>query len=403
MADKYLGTGNQKPGKYTQDNTRIDPLARTVLPGGIQQIQKPPTFQASAFGAKGTGYTESDAARWFTSKNVNPDDWKQQLYSAGYYRKNEIPIIGGPVTASDIEAMRRAMGDANLSGGTSIKKLLPTMAQAVANGARALYYGTSVSTRAAGGSGGAGGGGSSSGVTPPQKYINITAEKTAKDNLRAAMMSSLGRVPTQAEYNDYVSKLNANEKKYFRQTTYKADGSQVTTGVEFDRESFLSNYVLSKGQFKSDLAGKFGDIQDTVNQLINDNGINSSVTASQRAAWMKQLAEGADLNTIRSSIHSIATTAYDGFADLLQANPTMSLRDIASPYIASYANTLELDSNTVNLKDVLSKAIVGGKRMTVSEYEKSLRNDSRFQYTKAAKSEAVNAATSFARAFGVNV
>lgn len=250
-----------------------------------------------------------------------------------------------------------------------------------------------------------GGGG---GGPTQQSYINITDPKEARDYLRQIMTNMLGVAPTEAEYKDFVKKLNAAENKIFKTTQY-AGGKQTTTGRMIDPKAFAERYVLKKAAFGTDLAGNIGVIQDTVNQLISTNGLNGFVTDKKKQQWMKALAKG-ELNndTLMANIRDEAKKVYSGFASLLDANPTLSLYDVADPYISVYANMFELGQAQVDVADVLKKAIkfgADGKEsvMSVFEFEKSLRNDPRFETTKKAKDEASGLAASFARAFGVNL
>lgn len=251
------------------------------------------------------------------------------------------------------------------------------------------------------------GGGGSGGPTQ-QSYINITDPKDARDMLRQTMTNMLGVAPTEAEYKDFIKKLNAAEQKIFKTTKYTST-SQTTTGRMIDPKAFVERYVLKKAAFGTDLAGNAGIIQDTVNQLITTNGLNGFVTDKKKQQWMKALAKG-ELNneTLMANIRDEAKKVYSGFASLLDANPSMSLYEVADPYISVYANMFELGQAQVDVADVLKKAIkfgADGKEsvMSVFEFEKSLRNDPRFETTKKAKDEATGLAASFARAFGVNL
>lgn len=253
---------------------------------------------------------------------------------------------------------------------------------------------------------GSGSGGSNVSV---QKYITITDPINARNDLRKTMMSTFNRLPTEQEYQDYVTQLNANEKKYFRQTQYLPDGTQRVTGVEFDRSGFLTKFVLSKVDFGDNLGGAAGQTQDTVNQMINDNGLKGYISDNKARWWMAKLLSG-DMTAeqLSASIRDQAGVVYTAFKPLLDENPTMSLVDVASPYLKVYSDMLEIPSTQLDLKDALAKAAVTTDKgapglMNVFDYEKALRKDQRFQYTRKAANEASNLAASFARSFGVSL
>lgn len=251
-------------------------------------------------------------------------------------------------------------------------------------------------------------GGGGSGGPSQQSYINITTKKEARDLLRQAMVDMLGREPSNAEYNDFVTKLNKAENKTFKTTRYTST-EQRTTGRMIDPKAFAEQYALKKVSFKEDLAGGAGLIQDSVNQLINMNGLNGFVTDKKKREWMRALAKGDLTNeTLMASIRDESKKVYSAFAGLLDANPTMSLYDVADPYVSVYSRMFELGEAQVDFSDVLKKAVkVGpdGKEslMSVFEYQKALRTDPKFQYTSTAKNEAQDMGTAFARAFGVNI
>lgn len=244
-----------------------------------------------------------------------------------------------------------------------------------------------------------------------QKYISVTAAADARAQLRSAMLSTLYRTPTEEEYTKYIQELNTLEQKpgNFKQVTYYPDGRQVTTGADFDRGRFLTNFVLRAVDFTKDLEGVAGQTQDSVNQLINANGLKGFISDTAARQWMKQLVSGeTTLDQINSNIRAKAGTIYTAFKPLMDENPTMSLTDVASPYLKVYSDMLEIPTGQLNVKDALSKAsYTTDKGVTalynVFDFEKSLRKDPRFQYTQKAAGEAQNLAYTFARSFGVNL
>jgi len=251
-------------------------------------------------------------------------------------------------------------------------------------------------------SGGFGGAGSNS-----MEYLTLTEAKTARNNLRQDMVNLIGRVPTDEEYKDYVKKLNRMERKY-SSTVVQGTGQQVTYRKDFDPDAFTVKYILSKTDLNVDLDKEFGVAQDTVNQLLKNNGVNGNITPGKKNKLIKQfISKELSPPALAAEINKIAKNAYGAFADLLDANPTESLNQVASDWIGTYSNMLEINPNIVDVKDVLSKATVNENgvysRLSLADYEKALRKDERYQYTKRASGEAQNLAYAFAKAFGVNV
>lgn len=252
-------------------------------------------------------------------------------------------------------------------------------------------------------------GDSGSGQSPVQSYKTVTDPRDIRASLREAMMATLYREPTEAEYKQFVKQFSSAEKKYSKSNRYDPKtGVTTTSGAEFDRENFLTNYVLSKVNFKQDMEGAAGQVQDTVRQLIRDNGLNEYTSDNKARNWMRQVLAGdATMEQIQANIRNEAKLVYTAFTPMLDSNPGLSLVDVASGYLKTYANMLELDSSQMDIKDALLKASQstenGQGLMSLLDYEKSLRKDARFQYTKRANEEASTMAQSFARAFGVSV
>ena len=101
-------------------------------------------------------------------------------------------------------------------------------------------------------------------------------------------------------------------------------------------------------------------------------------------------------------IRKQARNVYSAWAPEMDDNPDMSFAELISPYTKQYQDTLEI-SGPVDIADVAKLAIADGKKMSAFDYQKALRNDTRWGYTKQANTEAADLAKSFAKAFGVNV
>lgn len=394
--DTYLGGVDPTVGTWGDivnispaPGAAVDPVTgKPVRVGGIK---------STGYGFQGLpAYTKEDAIRWGTAKGTNVAQWQQLLFSAGYYKKDEVPALGAGWTQQDVDAMTRAMTDANLSG-IGLSDTVAEKSTAVKNGARALFFGSS--DFASGGTGGGAGGATSA------KYITLTSKANADQTLRSKMLSILGRTPTKDEYAQYLKQLNANQKKFFKKTTYLPDGTQLTTGTDFDTESFTNNYILAKADLKGDAAGQLGELQDTVKQLASDYGLTGFLSNDKQVKYLKNLASGElAVTDLEQDFRSQASSIYTGFADLLNAKPKESLRDVASAYLNTYSGMLEIDSNAIDIKDALSKATKpDGTLMNVFDYKKSLYKDSRYQFTSRAAQEAADFGRSFARSMGVNI
>lgn len=98
--------------------------------------------------------------------------------------------------------------------------------------------------------------------------------------------------------------------------------------------------------------------------------------------------------------------SYPAFEEELKAGMTM--RDLAAPYIASYASLLEVPEGQVDLQDPLLKRALQGQDdkgnpsyMPVWKFEEELKQDKRWQYTDNAWEEVGSQAYEVMRLFGM--
>ena len=116
---------------------------------------------------------------------------------------------------------------------------------------------------------------------------------------------------------------------------------------------------------------------------------------------LEQLALGKlDLNRIAQDARKLAAIGQSEYVkDLLGQG--YDLETIYSPYRNTMASILELDPNTISLTDPgLRMGISKEGDMNLYDYERALRQDSRWQYTQAARGEVSDAALRVLRDFG---
>lgn len=247
------------------------------------------------------------------------------------------------------------------------------------------------------------GGGKSSGGT--STYISYTDPVKAAKDLNSEMRTYLGRDATTKEVNDYIKQLHKAQAKSPGTSTVSGS-TQVSQQSGFDEEDFLLRYVVAKVDFKKVKTGEARKSLDGIKNLAKDFGVLDNLSVSERRKYAKQLMLGkVDETTLYQKFGDIAKSAYPAFASMVQPNET--LRQALNNYVGTYASLLELDESDVNIKDVASKATmnVNGEYKPVSlfEYEKAVRKDPKFQYTKLAHQEAADFGKAFARAMGVNL
>jgi len=152
----------------------------------------------------------------------------------------------------------------------------------------------------------------------------------------------------------------------------------------------LAEEVARKGRVAG-VSGEAAKAIDDLREYANAYGIKYNDDWYANAT--KAVLEGREsLDTFQNTIRDIAKSRYGGFATQIDAG--LTTKQAASPYIQSMASILELDPNAVNLDDpTIAKALTGVNEqgtpavMPLWQFERELKKDSRWRYTKNAQEE----------------
>jgi hypothetical protein len=249
---------------------------------------------------------------------------------------------------------------------------------------------------------------------------NIPADSTLKDTINKVFQKYYGRDASQTELTTYVPQLQARYKsksgasKSVVKETYKngvLTDTQYLTADNEDPSIFLENKI--KGQLAAGVQelneldipeGPSGKYFVEVKNLAFNNGIklaDADATTYANKIVSGQLDEDTVYNTIRES----AASAFPSLADKIKAG--IDLKTLASPYIQSMSDILEIPNTAIDLFDpqirsAMAFTLPDGKVGTKSIYnfEKELRKDDRWQYTNKAREQAASVATTVLRDFG---
>lgn len=241
------------------------------------------------------------------------------------------------------------------------------------------------------GSGGSGGGGSVS--------YDLTTKEDARASFRKAMTEMYGYYDANA-FNAFYTALRSLEKKY----ATRSSGSS-STRYNFNPSSFLNEYL--QGLAPAIIAsGKYGGAaKQAINELASyadSMGLNYGATVYVKD--MQSLMTGEKtVQDIFNSYRESAMNLYAGFADRLKQNPSLTIKDLASPYINTMASLLEVDPSTLSLTNpTLQGALstANGQLKPLSEFIKDVKNTDAWKFTLNAKQEASSLASSFKQAFG---
>lgn len=249
---------------------------------------------------------------------------------------------------------------------------------------------------------------------------NIPADSTLKDTINKVFQKYYGRDASQTELTTYVPQLQARYKsksgasKSVVKETYKngvLTDTQYLTADNEDPSIFLENTIkaqLAAGKQEiNKLAipeGPSGKYFVAVKNLAYDNGIKLS--DNDALSYANKIVSGqVDENTIYNTIRESAASAFPSLAEKIKAG--LDLKTLASPYIQSMSDILEIPDTAIDLFDpqirsAMAYTLPDGKVGTKSiyDFERQLRKDDRWQYTNKAREQAASVATTVLRDFG---
>ena len=249
---------------------------------------------------------------------------------------------------------------------------------------------------------------------------NIPTESSIKDTVNKVFQKYYGRDALQTELATWVPTLQSRYKSKTgasRSTvkeTYKNGVLTDTTYLTADNEDptiFLEDKIqaqLASGKQEiNELAipeGPSGKYFVGIKNLAYDNGIKLS--DSEATNYANKIVAGlVDENTVFNTIRESAASAFPALADKIKAG--LDLKSLASPYIQSMSDILEIPDTAIDLFDpqirgAMAYTLPDGKVGTKSiyDFEKELRKDDRWQYTNKAREQAASVATTVLRDFG---
>lgn len=169
----------------------------------------------------------------------------------------------------------------------------------------------------------------------------------------------------------------------------------------------IQDMIAAEFKYKpGETAGAVADTETQVRSLARDYGVN--VNDQQMADWIGGVISGEfTLDSLTDFVRDQARSKYLGYQKQIDAG--MTVRDIASPYLASYSKILETDPQNVDLDDpLIQQALQGGMTkqgdvvpQTVYQFEKTLRRDPRWLKTQNAHDSMTNLALRIGQDFGL--
>jgi len=149
------------------------------------------------------------------------------------------------------------------------------------------------------------------------------------------------------------------------------------------------------------LGGAIGGDLTTLRATARANGFDLDTQfGSSINDWLQRLAKGESIETFKNTIRSAAKLGLpDKVANLLDQG--LDIKDIYAPYRNVMASVLEIAPDSISLDDKTLRTAIGPeKEMSIYDFQRSLRKDSRWQYTNNAREESSAAVLGVLRDFG---
>lgn len=154
------------------------------------------------------------------------------------------------------------------------------------------------------------------------------------------------------------------------------------------------------------LVGQAGVYEQSMRKYAESMGVDMNQQAIKNYAQLmiKGMSTEADFQNF---IKDQAVSAYPAYEDQIK-NGNMSVKDIANPYIQMMAETLEINPNTIGVKDPTVMSGMNGLDRdgkpvgkTLTEFADTLRGDPRWRGTKAAQDVVMNTGQQILKDWGL--
>ena len=267
-------------------------------------------------------------------------------------------------------------------------------------------------------------------LTAAPEVTQLAKDKAVYDKLIAQAGGDLEKINAARQNTTYGRSLS----EYAAQITDQARtaGAQIDPGKAAEMAKYLvdrgiklnsetaqsyldSQFTFGKGKITTGdkttemFTGKAGTNAEKLNNIALANGLEldkvfDSATLSD---VLSAVNAGEPIDTYAKIIRDAAKVAWnvsDNVAKLMDQG--VSLDSIYGTYKRAYADTLELDPNSITLNDLAKVGVIGQQNkdsqapQNLYDFQKSLRKDTRWQYTQQAHKEVADATQKILQDFG---
>lgn len=153
--------------------------------------------------------------------------------------------------------------------------------------------------------------------------------------------------------------------------------------------------------------GQLSAIESQLRATALQNGVRLGDT--QFKNWMQQIVRGnASQDQYETFIRDTAAKTFGAYGEQIKGG--MNMADLATPYMNSMAQILEINPASLDMFDPTIRRAMAGLRdqktgvvnpMSITDFEDSLRQDKRWQYTKNAKDSATEWTRALSKMWGL--
>lgn len=214
-----------------------------------------------------------------------------------------------------------------------------------------------------------------------------------------------------ATYNQNLAALMAQVGDKARSMGANLTPAQLRSAAEHAtlggwNDSQIQNYLAQYVKYNNNLGGQAGVNMTQLQQTAWRNGL--TISQGSLNTWVQAMARGdKTVEDYQKYLRQSAKTIAPGFAKELDAG--MDLYDLASPYMQTMAQTLELNPSDIDLFDPTIRSALGtssdkdGKPGSIPlyEFEQKLRDDKRYMKTQQAQDKVMSVGHQVLRDFGL--
>jgi hypothetical protein len=235
--------------------------------------------------------------------------------------------------------------------------------------------------------------------TGQKPTASISSKTEAETYINDVFKSVLNREPTAQEIGTLTQQLNAAERdprNAVRATTNKNGVVEYTGGIK--PVQYISDLIKKLPEF----ATKQSQAQDLTTKSIQSTALANGLKLSpdQLKSYSDRVKNGEDIKTIESQIRTTAGLGQPDNIKKMLADGS-DLNTIYDPYRRVMATSLGLAPDSITLDDpTLRMAIGPDKEMSLYDYQKAIRKDSRWKNSQEANDEVTNMINQVKRDFG---